>query len=389
MYSKTNLSCPISTFILNMILFFLIYCNSASADISVSGVISEDTTWSDTSERYVLTGSVSIESGVTLTISPGVEIYTSSSSDRIYVIGTLNASGAILTSVSDLRVYGGGTINGGTFRNIKIYGDPVEISHCTLTGGTYGVYISDASPTISYNLIINNTYGIYVTGDSCPKINYNQIYANSSYGIYNEGTCHVFSPYNWWGDKSGPTHADNPDGTGDDIFGDVYYTRWIGSPSQIGISYGLNNSSPKSADPVNTATGNYIYESSDLFIKGIGININFVRSYNSQSGVNGQLGFGWSHNYNINISIDGDGIASIQYGDGHSQEFLPDGEGGFLSPPDTFDILEDNGDDTYTLTTRDNLIYLINEIDGKLATISDLNDNTISFIYDVSGDLVE
>ena len=50
-----------------------------AAATDVFGSISVDTTWDITSEPYVMTGNVVVQSGVTLTIAPGVTVQGSSS----------------------------------------------------------------------------------------------------------------------------------------------------------------------------------------------------------------------------------------------------------------------------------------------------------------------
>ena len=365
---------------------------------------------------YRLQEDLVISEGVTLTIASGVEVYTPNEDYDIRINGTVTGSQAIFNDLNSanrtaLVVYDGGSLEltdcsmGGAIVNyrsgssgelkncasiyeLRISSSDVYIANCTLKGGTYGIYISDASPRITHNLITQNTYGVYIIGDSCPILLYNNIYSNSSYGIYNNGTCYVNAKYNWWGDESGPTHAGNPGGIGDDIYGDVNYACWVGTPAEPTVVYGSDNYSPTSADPVNTATGNFTYEADDLFIEGIGLNFVFSRSYNSQSGEDGPIGYGWSHSYNYNFSIDaGTGTATVSYGDGHKQDFQPDGSETYISPPDAFDTLTDNGDGTHNLTTRHKITYLLNDATGKLTSISDLNGNTITLSYDISNDL--
>ena len=48
--------------------------NSANASTSVGGTISSDTTWTKAESPYSLTGSIRINSGVTLTVEPGVTV---------------------------------------------------------------------------------------------------------------------------------------------------------------------------------------------------------------------------------------------------------------------------------------------------------------------------
>ena len=76
-----------------LILLFIITSNGA-ADTPVSGVISSDTTWTLTGSPYILSGSVLVSDGVTLTIEPGVTVkFNNLLSLEVSPQGTLNAVG--------------------------------------------------------------------------------------------------------------------------------------------------------------------------------------------------------------------------------------------------------------------------------------------------------
>ena len=183
----------------------------------------------------------------------------------------------------------------------------------------------------------------------------------------------ILAVYNWWGDESGPVHANNPGGSGDSVTYDVNYSIWEGQTPDSSTVYGSDNHCGRSADPVNTATGNFIYEKTDIYIKGIGLNLAFSRSYNSQSGLNGPLGFGWSHKFNTTVLVGGGRSREHHIRRPTCPAFFPDGEGGFLSPPDTFEEFSDNGDGTFSLITNDFLEYRLNAATGKLVSITELN----------------
>ncbi|MGD9972819.1 MAG: DUF1566 domain-containing protein [Desulfatirhabdiaceae bacterium] len=143
---------------------------------------------------------------------------------------------------------------------------------------------------------------------------------------------------------------------------------------------GLNNYSGHSADPVNTATGNYIYTQKDFEIPGIGLPIIFERTYNSQDGTDSPLGYGWNHTYNPTLTLDDTGVATIRWGDGKTETWISDGAGGYGRQYGVFDDLIDNGDGTLSLKKKDGTRYLFNA-SGRLASITDKNDNVIELVY--------
>jgi len=110
----------------------------------------------------------------------------------------------------------------------------VLIGSLEIGGG--GVLCLDASPTITYNIISDNTSnngaGIFCKDGSNPVINYNNIYNNNGYGLKNaDSTLIIDAEYNWWGDASGPSGV-GP-GTGDSVSQWVDYEPWLEGVSEI------------------------------------------------------------------------------------------------------------------------------------------------------------
>jgi hypothetical protein len=77
----------------------LVFCGSARAVISISGHITVDTLWNNTTEVYQLTGNLYIDPNVTLTLASGVTLRSPSYECDIYVDGHLEADGATATGI--------------------------------------------------------------------------------------------------------------------------------------------------------------------------------------------------------------------------------------------------------------------------------------------------
>jgi len=146
--------------------------------------------------------------------------------------------------------------------------------------------------------------------------------------------------------------------------------------------YGAQTSSGYSKDPVNTSTGNYIYQKKDLEISGRGLPVAFERNYNSQDATDGPLGYGWGHTYNEKLSVDSaSSNVTIRHGDGKTETWTPDGSGGYKATQSgVSDTLISNGNGTYTLKKKDLTRY---DFDASLnlSSITDKNANSISLAY--------
>lgn len=143
-------------------------------------------------------------------------------------------------------------------------------------------------------------------------------------------------------------------------------------------------------DPVNTATGNFNYEQTDLHVPGRRMDFDFSRSYNSQDTRRGPLGNGWTHSFNIYLDHISDASATINYSDGKAIEYDKDPDTGIFRAryPGFYEILVRNADNTWTLQKTNQRTYRFSA-PGKLISISDPNQNQLSFNYDGNGNLSE
>lgn len=101
----------------------------------------------------------------------------------------------------------------------------------------------NSSPTILNSSISYNQYGFYLEGASNPLINYCDIFNNIDYGVNNvDQSFIVDATHNWWGSDTGPTHVDNPGGTGDLVSDGVDYADFIvqGSQNPVAGDVSLN-----------------------------------------------------------------------------------------------------------------------------------------------------
>ena len=137
-------------------------------------------------------------------------------------------------------------------------------------------------------------------------------------------------------------------------------------------------------DPVNAATGNFIYDHLDLTINGRHP-LEFKRFYNSLDDYDGGLGRNWCHNYDIRIQkLEGGGVTVI-YGDSRQEHYekpKPDSTTfitslGNYNELQTFKIENSEG---FLLTFPDGSEYHFNEA-GKLFKQCDSSGNAVTLTY--------
>ena len=119
----------------------------------------------------------------------------------------------------------------------------------------------------------------------------NTISDNGNYGVYNaDQSSIVDAENNWWGSETGPApygsgnginYASHYDSTCQCTIIDQFYVDvlpWLGHGAGYGPSIPWQ---AYEADPVNTATGNYAYQRTDLSIPTRSLPLAFSRGYNS------------------------------------------------------------------------------------------------------------
>lgn len=182
----------------------LICLGFAQASTPISGVITSYTVWAAQSSPYVLTGDVTVNSGVTLTIEPGVTVefgpYKLEVNGELIVQGFVD-NRVLLSSSSyanqKIELKGSySSIHYAVISSVPIVitASSSKISRCYITNNIEApITVNGGSPTIEDNVIKFgiNTDGVHVNSGS-PKIERNTIAGQGHYcGIYTQGTAYI------------------------------------------------------------------------------------------------------------------------------------------------------------------------------------------------------
>lgn len=162
---------------------------------------------------------------------------------------------------------------------------------------------------------------------------------------------------------------------------------------------GVDDKQGKQGDPVNTATGSFIYNVDLMPVVGRGLPFLFQAYYSSQAyrpageamveSPPGSLGYGWSHTFETHVLTgieDGIGYALVSFGDGHAEKFTFDPLNGWEAEPGNYNQLTEAVDGRFSLTTRSLLRHDFDHT-GRLDGITDRNGNTLDVVWEgVPGD---
>lgn len=162
----------------------------------------------------------------------------------------------------------------------------------------------------------------------------------------------------------------------------------FGSRANESFYYGNSPNSGTFADPVNTATGNFTFDKTDMTVAGRGFGFEFKRFYNSQDAKTGMLGYGWTHSYNLTLTENTtDNTATVRYEDGHEEIYNRSGNNFAPRFSGIYNKLVKNADNSFTVTRKDRRKYNF-DTNGKLASIIDRNGNAATLVYDGGGKLI-
>jgi rhodanese-related sulfurtransferase len=238
--------------------------------VEVGGQVTVNATWEADKSPFIAVADVIVDSSGSLTVQPGVSVeFDGFFSMDVY--GSISALGAV---DSNIQFTSQGTLPSG-WEAIKVFGgNGSSFDYCTIDSSQNGIICIDASPSIGNSWISGSQTCLHLSGSDAdpavnycelngsaisilsdsssapsitycdikdglkgvvarnganPKLNNNNIYNNTDYGVLNEdSSLTIDAQYNWWGHDTGPFDPlDNPGGQGDEVSQWVDYAPWL------------------------------------------------------------------------------------------------------------------------------------------------------------------
>jgi len=206
--------------------------------------VNRNGTWVKDNLPYTLVNDVFINSGITLTIQPGVIVQFRDPDDALVVDGTLIANGTAMqpihfTSDDEMKEpgqweqiifrdtsddarsvmsnciieFGGANAEG----SLTFFSASPQIMNCAIGNSVSdGIHCNNSSPRITGCRIMSNARdGVRTASRANPTINNSAIFGNAQFGVRNFDTSRfINAEMNFWGDASGPLDDSNVDGRG-------------------------------------------------------------------------------------------------------------------------------------------------------------------------------
>jgi RHS repeat-associated protein len=141
--------------------------------------------------------------------------------------------------------------------------------------------------------------------------------------------------------------------------------------------------------PVNCATGTLWHSFTDVAVPGLGVPLNFSRTYSSADAVtDGPLGYGWTGSYGMRLDFGPSGEVDVVQENGSIVPFYEAIEG-YVPGPGVQGSFVDNEDGTFTFTRFATNSSYVFDAAGKLLSEVDPNGYETSLSYDGTGRLTE
>jgi parallel beta-helix repeat protein len=227
-------------FLLQIIALLMIITNSSKA-INVSGAIAANTTWTSANSPYVVTSSITVNAGVTLTIQSGVTVQFNDGFGMT-ILGNLNATSTVFTSSSAAPTPGKwGIINIGNANNTGA----VTLTSCQVS---YAQYINVVKGSITTNATDFSNFQYY--GITMNGLANNTSSANLTGGSFtNCGNCILINQYG-----SVTTNGTNMSNSTTGVY--FYQTNTSSSSFTGGIISGMSTTGIYSNNPTSQSFSN-------------------------------------------------------------------------------------------------------------------------------------
>lgn len=145
-----------------------------------------------------------------------------------------------------------------------------------------------------------------------------------------------------------------------------------------GSAYFGPDNSPCLADPVDTLTGSFNEQLTDVALPGIGYPFSFGRSYSSADLSSGRMGIGWHDSLSANLQILDSGNVVLHGENGQQITYSKNSDGSFTAA--TASATLKSVQSGYELVRRDQIHYLF-DTSGRLLSIKDRNGEGLTLSY--------
>ena len=202
------------------VILFSPFLNTVSAQTNVSGPITQNATWNLAGSPYIVTGDVTVNSTVTLTIDAGVEVKFNGNYSLI-VNGTLNSLG---TAAQRVKFTSNQTTPArGDWNRIQINNGSSTLNYLEVEYSNEGIYLAQnvTGVTIQNGIFTNNNNGVHIETSAGATVQ-NSSFQNNREGLWAGSATAVVT---------GSTLTNNVDGI------------LMGCSSAFGCNYRVNNNS--------------------------------------------------------------------------------------------------------------------------------------------------